>query len=251
MNNNPMHNLATLMTEKFIAASAKEAAAALGALATHEIILLIGGLKAQSVVAVLNPMDPPKAAAVLRRLPLKQASYILTRLEVTQAAKLWKEFSAPYQERLASVLDAAFVELLKTASHFPADSVGRVMHTDFIAVRTETKVGELVSRLKNLPRKKLPTVCFVTAKDGMLKGAIRTAELAFFNMQSLCGSVMNRVEAMHPQDPLTDAQTVFTQEEISCLPVINEAGILLAILDKERLAAISYPKKTLWEKLTK
>ena len=120
MNNQPMHALASVITEKFIAASPKEAAMALAGLATHEVLLLIGSLKAQSIVAVLNFMDPPKAAAVLRRLPLKQASYVLTRLEVAQAARLWKEFSAPYQERLTSVLEPAFVNVLKTASAYAA-----------------------------------------------------------------------------------------------------------------------------------
>ena len=222
-----MHALASVITEKFIAASPKEAEGALAGLATHEVLLLIGSLKAQSIVAVLNFMDPPKAAAVLRRLPLKQASYVLARLEVAQAAKLWKEFSAPYQERLTSVLEPAFV-----------------------AVRTETKVGELVNRLKNMPRKKLPAVCFVTAKDGTLKGTIRTVELAFFNDQAVCGSVMNKMCAVHPQDSLAEVQSVFTQEETTLLPVVDADDILLAVLEKESVLTSAPAKKTLWEKLT-
>ena len=93
--NNPMHALASVVTEKFIAADPSAAAKALETLATHEVLLLISSLKAQVMVAVLNPMDPPKAAAVLRRLPLRQASYVLARLNVPQAAKLMKEFTAP------------------------------------------------------------------------------------------------------------------------------------------------------------
>ncbi len=251
MNNQPMHALASVITEKFIAASPKEAAAALAGLATHEVLLLIGGLKAQSVVAALNPMDPPKAAAVLRRLPLKQASYVLTHLEVPQATKLWKEFSTPYKERLVSVLEPAFVNLLKTAGGFPGDSVGHAMTTDFVAVRTETKVGELVSRLKNLPRKKLPLVCFVTGKDGSLKGSIPTAELAFFSQQSVCGSVMNKARAVHPQDLLSEVQSIFSKEETACLPVTDEAGILIGALTKETLLTSASAKKSLWAKLTK
>jgi magnesium transporter len=187
---------------------------------------------------------------VLRRLPLKQASYVLARLEVAQAAKLWKEFSAPYQERLTSVLEPAFVNVLKTASAYAADSVGRVMHTDLVAVRTETKVGELVSRLKNMPRKTLPAVCFVTAKDGTLKGTIRTVELAFFNDQAVCGSVMNKMCAVHPQDSLAEVQSVFTQEETTLLPVVDADDILLAVLEKESVLTSAPAKKTLWEKLT-
>ena len=92
--NTPMHSLAGVITEKFIAAAPAAAARALETLATHEVLLLIGSLKAQTLVACLNPMNPAKAAAVLRRMPLKQASYVLARLEVPQAARLMKEFFA-------------------------------------------------------------------------------------------------------------------------------------------------------------
>ena len=249
--NQPMHALASGITEKFIAADPKWAAQALAGLATHEVLLLVGGLKAQSLISVLNPMDPPKAAAILRRLPLKQSSYVLTHLAVPQAAKLWKEFATPYQERLKSVLEPAFVELVQSASGFDAQSVGNAMRTDFVAVRTETKVGELVSRLKNLPRKKLPLVCFVTDRNGALKGAIATAELAFFNVQAVCGSVMNKICAVHPQDSIVDAQSVFTKEETISLPVVNEQNVLLGVIDRQTALTIIPAKKTLWEKLTK
>ncbi|MBO5911021.1 MAG: magnesium transporter [Elusimicrobiaceae bacterium] len=252
MNNNPMHNLAAVMTEKFIAAAPQAAAQALAVLATHEVILLVGGLKAQSLIAVLNPMDAPKAAAVLRRLPLKQACYVLTHLDVLQAAKLWKEFATPYQERLKSVLSPAFVQLVQTAGGFEPGSVGNVMCTDFVAVRTENKVAELVARLKNLPRKKLPLACFVTGRNDELKGVILTAELAFFNPQAVCGSVMTKTAcALKPQDTLAVAQTLFNDEETAVLPVVNEGGILIGSLDKMAALTAAPAKKTLWDKFKK
>ena len=250
MNNTPRRNLAAVMTEKFIAAAPKAAAQALATLATHEVILLVGGLKAQSLIAVLNPMDPPKAAAVLRRLPLKQACYVLTHLDVPQAGKLWKEFATPYQERLKSVLSPAFVRLLQTAGGFGPGRVGYAMQTDFVAVHTETKVGELVTRLKNLPRKKLPLTCFVTGKNDEFKGIIPTAELVFFNPQAVCGSVMSKaVHPLKPHDTLPVAQTAFAQEETALLPVVNEEGVLIGAFSKEALLTAVPVKKTLWERL--
>lgn len=247
-----MRNLAAIMTEKFIAAAPQAAAQALAVLATHEVILLVGGLKAQSLVAVLNPMEPAKAAAVLRRLPLKQACYVLTHLDVPQAGKLWKEFATPYQERLKSVLSPAFVGLVQAAGGFGPGRVGLSMQTDFVAVRTENKVAELVARLKNLPRKKLPSVCFVTGKNDEFKGVIPTAELVFFNPQAVCGSVMNKTaRTLKVQDELTAAKAVFAQEETSLLPVVNEDGQLVGALEKEATWVAAPAPKTWWEKLKK
>ena len=62
--NSPMHTLAGLITEKFILAAPDKAAAALEALATHEVLQLIAPLKAQVLIALFNVMEPAKAAAV-------------------------------------------------------------------------------------------------------------------------------------------------------------------------------------------
>ena len=251
MTNAPMRNLAAVMTEKFIAAAPQAAARALAVLATHEVILLVGGLKAQSLVAVLNPMEPAKAAAVLRRLPLKQACHVLAHLDVPQAGKLWKEFATPYQERLKTVLPGAFVQLLQAAGGFGPGRVGHAMQTDFVAVPTETKMVELIARLKNLPRKKLPLVCFITGRNNEFKGVIPTAELVFFNPQAVAGSVMNKaVRTLKVQDELSAVQTVFAQEGVALLPVVNEDGTLVGALSKEK-ALTETPTKTWWEKLKK
>ncbi len=250
MNKHPLQALASLMTDKFIAADPKAAAAALALLATHEVLLLVGSLKAQSLVRVINPMDPPKAAAVLRRLPFKQASYVLAHLDVPQAAKLWKEFAAPYQERLKEVLPPSFVGLLTQARGFAPGSVGSKMTTDLLCVRTEQKVADLIARLQTLPRAKLPKLCFVTGKNEELKGIIRTVEIMFLNPAAVCGSVMNKpVHVLHPQMDLATARSIFVQAETEVLPVLDEEGRLIGALAKEATAGGQAASKRWWKRL--
>ncbi len=248
--NTPMHALAGAITEKFIEAAPEAAARALSSMATHEAILLLSPLKAQLVVACLNPMEPAKAAAILRRLPLRQASYVLSRLSVPQAARLMKEFSAPYRERISGVLEPSFVKLLTDASSYAPGSVGALMRTDLVTVRTETKLSQLVERLKNLPRKKLPQFCWVTDKDGVLKGVIRSAELAFYAPQSAAGSVMSEAAYLHPQDAARSARAVFEQTGLDCLPVTDKNGVLLGVLPVVCLPR-EEEKKSFWQKLSK
>lgn len=243
-----MQHLASLMTERFIAADAAAAAKALEMLATHEIILLLRPLKAHVVIPCFNVMDPAKAAAVLRRLPLKQTSYLLAHLEVVQAARLWKEFSAPYQERLRGELDTPFVQLLTDCGAWAQGRVGRLMQTDFVSVRTDAKVGELVEKLKTLPRKKLPAVCFVTAKDGSLKGSILAAELAFYPKDAVCGSVMTDTPFLHVTDTFQTAREQFSRTQTALLAVVNEQHILMGFVESTALPA---EEKSLWNFLKK
>ena len=247
--NNPMQALASVITEKFILAAPKQAAEALSVLATHEVLQLLSPLKAQVIIAVLNPMDAPKAAAVLRRMPLRQASYVLARLQVPQAAKLMKEFSAPYRERISTALEPSFLALLQEAQGYGSDVVGGLIQTDFVSVRTSDKLAQLIERLKNLPRKKIPSLCLVTDKEGVLKGVIRPAELAFYPANSVAGSVMSQSAALLPTDTLARAREMFEKTETDALPVVNEQQICLGVLVRAQLPAPTN-KKSFWKKLT-
>ena len=93
-------------------------------------------------------------------------------------------------------------------------------------------------------------MCFVTGKNDELKGTISTAELAFFNSQAVCGSVMSKTaHALKPQDTLAAAQALFDEEETAAFPVVNDEGILIGSLDKMTALTQTPAKKTLWDKL--
>lgn len=246
--NLPIQALASAITEKFILAAPQKAAAALETLATHEVLQLVSPLKAQVLIAVLNPMDPPKAAAVLRRLPLRQASYILARLQVPQAAHLMSAFSAPYRERISAVLEPAFLQVLQASSSYGPETVGSWMQPDIVAVRTEMKLAQLIERLKNLPRKKIPPLCVVTDKSGVLKGVLRPAELAFYAPSCVVGSVMSQSPCLRPEDTLARAREVFAQAETDALPVVNAQQVCVGLLASFGLPASE--KKSFWKKLT-
>ncbi len=248
--NSPTQALASAITEKFISAAPQAAAAALETLATHEVLQLIAPLKAQTLVACLNPMAPAKAAAVLRRLPIRQASYVLTHLDVVQAARLMDAFSAPYRERISSVLEPAFLQLLKQANSFGPHQVGYYMQTDCIVVRTDAKLTQVIERLKNLPRKKLPVWCVVTDKDNHLKGGIRTAEIALQSPQSVVGSVMSPMPCVQPHISCQEAGSLLSAQDEDVAAVIDAQNVFLGLVNRH-----SFPratgKKSLWDKLTK
>ena len=142
------------MTEKFISAAPAAAAKALGALATHEAVLLLKPLKAEYIIACLNPMEPEKAAAVLRRLPSRQSAYVLARLDLRQGAKVFAAFSVPQREKMKTLLPAPVLRALQDSSSWPAGSAGALMSTDFLIFKTDARLTEMIEKLKLLPRKK-------------------------------------------------------------------------------------------------
>lgn len=223
-------NLTSWVTEKFISAAPAAAAKALAGLATHEAVSLLKPLKAEFVILCLNPMDSIKAAAVLRRLPARQAAHVLARLDVKKSAEIFEAFSVPQREKMKTLLPSHFVQLLEKSAAWEEGSAGAVMSTDFLAFRTESKLSDIVEKLKTLPRKKLPVACFVTDKNGKLKGYIRTAELAFYTPVSTAGSVMSAVQGLAPEQKAEQVRKIIEQGQ-PLVPVVDKEGVLLGILN--------------------
>ncbi|MCQ2411303.1 MAG: hypothetical protein MJ053_07655 [Elusimicrobiaceae bacterium] len=97
-------------------------------------------------------------------------------------------------------------------------------------------------------RKKIPPLCLVTDKDGVLKGVIRPAELAFYEGPSVVGSVMTQLPALLAQDTLSRARELFAQTQADALAVVNEQQICVGVLNRLSLPAKS-EKKSFWQDL--
>ena len=240
--NGTNNSLTPWVMEKFITASAQPAAKALEALATHEAILLLKPLKAEHIIACINFMDPTKASAILRRLPSRQAAYVLARLDMLQAAKIYAAFSIPQREKIKTLLDDSFVQAMQQSAGGPAQSAGALMSRDFISFRTETKIAEIVEKLKNIPRKKLPLACVIVNKEGVLKGLIPTAELAFFPAASMAGSVMSEAQFIQAAKSADLIQETFEKGQI-LVPVVDENNIVLGVLTSSNLPQAFKRKK--------
>ncbi len=224
------------VTEKFIAAAPQVAAQALAGLATHEALALLKPLKAERIISCLNLMPADKAAAVLRRLPSRQAAHILSRLDIKQAGLLYQALSTPQREKMNTLLDKSFVQALQHSQDWPAGSVGTQLTRDFLSFKTETPISEMIGKLKTLPRKKLPVACLVLSKDGKAKGFIRTAELAFYPVNSLAGSIMTDVKSLIATQEVAQAQMLIEQGQ-PLVPVTDAQGMVLGVITQQEVSA--------------
>ncbi len=234
-------HLTAWVTDKFITTAPAAAALALQTLATHEAVLLLKPLKAEQVVVCMREMDNVKAAAILRRFPSRQTAYILSRLPLPQAAAIYQAFSEPQQAKMKALLESNLLQAFSHATEWPAESAGAYMKREFISFKTETKVAEILEKLKNWPRKKFPSACFIVNKDGQLKGYIRTAELAFLAPTAVAGSVMSESHSLSPEKPAKEAKPLLQQGQV-LVPVIDGSQVILGTLSWAELLE-NKPKK--------
>lgn len=217
--------------ESFVNICPKEAVAELHKMPLGQALDLLGVLPAKSIILCFENMTPAKAAPFLRRQPLKQACYILAHLQTLQAAQIFAALPVPFKARLKQVLDKDLYATLSTVLSYPKDSVGVFMAQEYISFKTDTKVRDIILRLKNLPKEKLVLQVFIKDKNGKLAGLIKTQNFAFLDRENVAGSLMQSVEyKLAPKDKLETALNLF-KKGLYQIPVVDEKNTLLGVLD--------------------
>ena len=192
---------------------------------------LLCALPAKSIILCFENMQAAKAAPFLRRLPLKQACHILARLETLKAAQIFAALPVPFKARLKTVLDKDLYNTLTTVLAYPKDSAAAFMAQDYLAFKTDTKVRDIVIKLKNLPREKFVSQVFVKDKNAKVAGLIRTQNFAFLDRENLAGSLMQNIEyRLAPEDKIEKAFALF-KKGVYQIPVIDEKKTLLGVLN--------------------
>ncbi|MBQ4493581.1 MAG: magnesium transporter [Elusimicrobiaceae bacterium] len=224
------NNIAKIF-ESFVNANPKEAVQELHKMPLGQALDLLCTLPAKSVILCFENMPPTKAAPFLRRLPIKQACYILGHLKTLHAAGVFAALPVAYKARLKQVLDKNLYATLTTILAYSKDSVGAFIDQDYLSFKTDTKVREIILRLKNLPKEKFAPQVFIKDKNGKLAGIIRTQNLAFFDRENIAGSLMQSIEyKLAPKDNLENALNLF-EKGVYQIPITDEKNTLLGVLN--------------------
>ncbi len=224
------NNIAKIF-ESFVNTCPKEAAEELNKMPLGQALDLLCTLPAKSIILCFENMRPVKAAPFLRRLPIKQACYILAHLKTLEAAQIFAALPVPFKARLKQVLDKNLYNTLTTVLSYSQDSVGAFIDQEYISFRTDTKVREIILRLKNLPKEKFVPQIFIKDKNGKLAGMIRTQNLAFFDRESIAGSIMQTIDTkLAPKDKLEKGLNLFKKGSYQ-IAVVDDKNTMMGVLN--------------------
>lgn len=224
------NNIAKIF-ESFVISAPAQAVQELHKMPLGQALDLLCTLPAKSIILCFENMVPAKAAPFLRRLPIKQACYILAHLKTLQAARIFAALPVPFKARLKQALDKNLYTTLTTILAYSKDSVGAFIDQDYLAFKTDTKVREIILRLKNLPKEKFAPQVFIKDKNGKIAGLIRTQNLAFFDRENIAGSLMQNIEyKLAPKDKIEVALNLF-EKGVYQIPVVDDKNTMLGVLN--------------------
>src|SRR3989440_536029 len=164
---------------------------------------LLRAMAHEQVVGILNEMAPDDRTALLEELP-------------SAAARQLIQLLTPEERRVAT-------ELLG----YPEDSVGRLMTPDFIAVKEDWTVQQVLDYIREHGQdSETLNVIYVVDDRGKLIDDIRMREFLLRPLTAKVSQIRDQTfVALNVNDSQQDALNVFRRYDRFALPVLDSSGV--------------------------
>lgn len=205
---------------------------------------VIADVPEKEKVAVFRVMPQTQAAAVFEYLSAEEQQELLHAMGHEEAARILDEMSPDDRTALLEEMPAEAVrgivanlspEERRVAQHllgYPEGSVGRLMTPDFVAIRPEMTVGQVLEHIRARGKdSETLNVLYVLDHDGRLVDDLRIREFLLRPLDTPVSGMMNDVFiSLKATDPQESAVTVFRRYDRTVLPVVDGAGKLIGVV---------------------
>lgn len=183
---------------------------------------LIKGLAREEVAAILNEMAPDERTRLLEEMPASATKQLLALL-------------TPEERNVA-------VRLLG----YPEDSIGRLMTPDYLAVRADWTVQQVLDHIRAHGRdSETLNVIYVVDERGRLVDDLRIRQLLLAAPQARIADISDgKFVALRASDDQESAIAVFRAYDRVALPVTDSDGILLGIVTVDDVLDVAAEEAT-------
>lgn len=209
-----------------------------------EIADLISQLSEQDQLIIFEKLSPRLAVKVFEFLPLEFQKSIIYRLGPDRTAVILQEMSpddrTAFLDGLPNASVNALLRLLPLKERaialnllgYPKYSVGRLMTTDYIAVKMDWTVQQVLDYVrKNGRDSETINVIYVINDEGKLIDDIRIREFLFAPLEQHVRDLTDsRFVSLSVNDDDEVAVKVFLRNDRVALPVTDKEGILIGIV---------------------
>lgn len=169
---------------------------------------------------------------ILSFLSSEKAAYLLNHLSPDDRTAFLEELPTSVVNQLIKLLSPEERILTLKLLGYPEDSVGRLMTPDYIAIKKDWTVMDVLNYVrKHGHDSETINVIYVIDDKGVLLDDIRIRELLFAPLDAKVSELMdNQFVALSAYDNEEVAVQVFLKYDRVALPVVDKAGVLIGIV---------------------
>jgi magnesium transporter len=156
-----------------------------------EAIAAIRSLPPALAAEAISRMQASHATSLVSVLPDDTVREIAQRLDAHRAAGLLLQLAEERRASVLSMMPEKTRRLLRDLLGYPVNSAGRVMRTEFLALRAGTKVREAIRKIRLQSRRTAPpSYLYVLDADDRLVGVVNMRDLLLGRADDTLESVM-------------------------------------------------------------
>jgi magnesium transporter len=201
-------------------------------LSDEERVLIFRILPRDVAADIFAELDVDLQRSLLSGLGDKQTARLLYEMAADDRTALLEEIPAEAARQLLALLPKEERDVALTLLGYPEGSVGRLMSPDYLTIREDWKVREVLDhiRVHGQESDSLDTLYVVDSK-GTLVDEVTVKTLLLASPDDEVASLMNyKFEALSVQSDQEHAVELFKKYDRPTLPVVDQHGVLLGIV---------------------
>ena len=185
-------------------------------------------------VSILKAMGKEEVASILNEMSPDDRTALLEDLPSTAARQMMMLLSA--EER----------NIARTLLGYPEDSAGRLMTPDYLAVKPEWTIEEVLNYIrKNGRDKETISILYVVNEKGKLIDDVRIRDILLAEFSEKILDLMDEnYIALNVYDDQETAVEIFKKYDRVALPVVDSFGVLLGIVTVDDVLDVAEEEAT-------
>jgi magnesium transporter len=208
--------------------------------------IIINNLSLGRAAAAFRILEFHAQEDVIHELPAAKVAELLNELPADDRTAFLGELHSDVVKELIKLLDPEERKITLSLLGYHETSVGRIMNPDYIAVREEWTVKQVLDYIREYGKdSETIDVIYVVDEKGKLIDDFRIREFLLVATNTVVHTLMDdRFVALHVNDEQEEAIQVFRMENRVALPVVDDEGILLGIVTIDDMLWIANEEHT-------
>ena len=189
-------------------------------------------LSKEKAAEVFSNLEPPEQEAIINSITDSELAGIVEEMYVDDAVDMMEELPANVVKRVMRTATAETRALINQYLHYPENSAGSIMTSEFVDLKKYMSVKESFARIRRIGEdKETIYVCFVTDAARKLEGVVTVKDLLLADPDTEVSDLMDRnvVFASTTEDQESVSEK-FSDYDLLALPVVDKEGRLVGIV---------------------
>ncbi len=193
---------------------------------------IISILSPHRAVSTFKILDVPEQRRIIQSLPPIKTAELLNELPADDRTAFLEELPPGVVRELIKMLDPEERKVTLALLGYPEGSVGRLMIPDYIAVREDWTMGEVLDEVRKEGRyMETIDVVYVISAQGEFIDDLKIKDVILSSPDKLVSeNIDRRYISLNANDTQEEANNIFKMNNRVALPVVDDNNLMLGIV---------------------